>query len=753
MKKLFLFFCLTYFVNDLKGAVFTVTSNSNTGPGTLREAIEFANANGIAQTDYIFFNIQGNSITDFTIALESELPILTSNITIDATTQPAVPVIFPNPNIRIYLARVVAIYFSGLRLDNAKSIEIYGLSFSNFKSDPLGVVDEKKAGIFLLNTSDVIIGAPGKPNCFNNNYAGILSPYIIPRTDVVNVKISSNILGMGESGLNAQPNETGIDLSFLKNSVIGGDTPEEGNLITSNTLKGIAVAAAEGNIKITNNLIGVDKTLAKTIASASAIGIYVNGQFSVPVLTNNIICSQKIGLEVDFVNGGFVVSGNKIGTGPLGTENFGNETGIHVNFCNKGIIGGNTITEGNNIAYNKTGVLIEIAYPISMLKNSFYCNSTAAVTFKSIPEGKIITQSRIRTITTTNVSGNYLPNSKVELFYTDSCPDCQGKTWFATLPTDANGNWTYNGPVTGKVTSMGTNSDGATSTFSKPSINNASAAITGVVCGETTGSIAVDVYDASVFEWYNSANQLVSDKRVLTGVGNGTYYLKAGQLGACDVTSAKFTIDASSNGLNDSQKVIIDAYCNKSNGSISKITVANNLTRIWYNLLNQEMGRSDDLMNVPAGSYYFTAGKGNCLITSPTYVVKNVNEVYQLKSSNVTLATCGSSNGRVDISGEASIASFSFKWFDEQNIEVSNSEDLINVAPGRYRVVAYSANGCSNEVGQFTVPEAKPPVINTDAMQRFLSCDGKIISTTGLSIVGSTSPYTIKWTDEDGTIV
>ncbi|RZK51607.1 MAG: gliding motility-associated C-terminal domain-containing protein, partial [Pedobacter sp.] len=245
----------------------------------------------------------------------------------------------------------------------------------------------------------------------------------------------------------------------------------------------------------------------------------------------------------------------------------------------------------------------------------------------------------------------------------------------------------------------------------------------------------------------------VGDKRILTGVGNGTYYLKAGQLGACDVTSAKFTIDASSNGLNDSQKVIIDAYCNKSNGSISKITVANNLTRIWYNVLNQEMGRSDDLMNVPAGGYYFTAGQGNCLITSPTYVVKNVNEVYQLKSSNITLATCGSSNGRVDISGEVSNASFSFKWFDEQNIEVSNSEDLINAAPGRYRVVAYSANGCSNEVGQFTVPEAKPPVINTDAMQKFLSCDGKLVSTTGLSIDGSTSPYAIKWTDEDGNIV
>ncbi|MBB2146030.1 T9SS type B sorting domain-containing protein [Pedobacter sp. LMG 31464] len=759
MKKILLVFFLVYCVNNLKAEVFTVTSNANDGSGSLREAIKSANANPVGGIDYIEFNIQGNSVLDFTIALESELPILTSNIVIDATTQPSIAgLVLPNANIKINLIRVVTAYFSGLRLDNAKNIEIYGLSFSNFKSDPAGSVDDKKAGIFLLNTSDVIIGAPGKPNCFNNNYAGILSPYIIPRNDVVNIKISSNIIGLGENGLNAQPNETGIDLSFLKNSIIGGDTPEEGNLITANTIKGIALGGADGGIKIVNNVIGLDKTFIKTIASPSAIGIYVNGELSIPIISKNIICAQNIGVEMDYVNGGFIISNNKIGTSVTGNESFGNTTGIHVNFCNKGMIGGSVVNDGNSIAYNKTGVLIEIAYPISMLKNSFYCNSLAAVTYKNLPAGKFITQSHITNLSATGASGTYLPNSIIELFYTDSCPDCQGKTWFATVPTDANGNWVYDGPITGKVTSMGTNPDGATSTFSKPFIDNTSASIAGVVCGATTGSIEVNVFDSSVFAWYNvnNPNVVVSNERKLTNVGAGTYFLKAGQNGLCDPPqSANFTIDGNANGINDLQIDKNQTYCGSSMGYIKKITVVNDLPRTWYRVGGGIVSDKNDLENVPAGKYYFTIGDGACKVTSNIYTIENIIITYTARPNQVQIknATCGNDNGSIAILGYENQKPDSFKWFDAQNNEIRATENLLDVAPGKYTLMGYGINGCSNKIGEFEIFEAPLPIINYAAMQQYINCDGKAISTSGIAINGSTNPYTYKWLNEDGNTV
>lgn len=754
MKKLYFLFFFIMWNNLVKGAIFTVTSNQDSGPGTLREAILFANANGVLNTDLINFNLPAFGLLDITIVLQSELPILNSNIIVDGTTQPISFLL--NPAIKIALVRVATTYFSGFRLDNASSVEIYGLNFSNFKSDPLGPVDEKKGGIFLLNSSNIIIGAPDKPNSFGNNYAGIVSPFIIPRQDNINIKISSNIFGLSENGLTAQPNESGIDISFLTNSVIGGDSQAEGNLITANAKNGIALGGATGDIKISNNIIGLNKLLTAVLPSTKANGIYVNGEGVIPLIKNNIICGQLQGILLDYANGGFIVASNKIGTGPLGTENFGNETGIHVNFCNKGMIGGNTLADGNSIGYNKTGVLIEIAYPISMLKNSFYCNSTAAVTFKSIPDGKVITQSRISTITAMSASGTYLPNSTLELFYTDSCPDCQGKTWFATVLTDAAGNWSYNGPITGKITSMGTNSDGATSTFSKPQIDNTSASIAGVVCGATTGSIEVDVYDASVFAWYNVNNPtvVVSTERKLINVGAGTYFLRAGQNGLCDPPpSQNFTIDANANGINDQQMSSNSTYCGSKTGFIKGITIANDPPRIWYDANGNEVGYDKDLIDQPPGNYYFKTGVGACTITSKVYNIPNIVVTYKIKQIKLVNATCGSNNGSITISSYESEKPTAFTWYDAQNNEYATTENLTGLTPGKYKLVVSGVNGCSNTVGEYTIGESALPVIDYSALQKYISCDGKSVSITGIKINGSTDPYIANWIDENGNSV
>lgn len=750
MKKLLILFFLFTVAGQIKAAIFTITSNANAGTGSLREAITLANANGVAATDYIYFNLPGSTLTDVTIALETELPVLTSNLVIDATTQPFSAL--SNPNIRVSLIRVVTDYFSGLRLDNSSNVEIYGILFSNFKADPLGPIAEKKGGIYLLNTSNAIIGAPNKPNCFSGNYAGILSPFVIPRADVQNIKISSNIFGLSENGLNPTPNESGIDMSFLKNSIIGGDTPEEGNLIASNTRNGIALGGADGEIKIENNTIGLDKngTLKPSIA---ANGIYVNGATSKPFLSKNIIGGQLQGILLDYVNSGFVIAANKIGTGVLGTENWSNGTGIHINFSLSGTIGGSNITDQNQIAYNKLAILIEISYPVSILKNSLYCNETA-VSFKNIPVGKEITYSKIGNITALGASGIYLPDARVELFYTDSCPDCEGKIWLATIPTDATGAWAYNGLLTGKITSMGTNADGATSGFSKPVIDDSGVLNPGIFCGETNGSITnLNVYDASVFNWYNASGQLVGTSKDLEHVAAGIYYLKAGQLGACDVTSANYEIKATGKEIDDKNKVISDESCGASNGSIRNITVANHLAKTWYNVAGNVVSNNEDLINVPAGGYYFKAGSGACEVTSPVYPIKNVLKNYNAKDFEIIKASCGLGNGSINIKTYQSDVPVQFSWTDASGNVVGLQEDLVAVFPGTYTLSASDGLSCVGVVGSFTIEEATLPVINFTNLKTFISCDGKTVSISGVDIVGTTQPYTYHWIDENDSVV
>ncbi|KQN34578.1 hypothetical protein ASE92_13375 [Pedobacter sp. Leaf41] len=742
MKRIVLFLVLSICIESAAAVIFTVTNNLNDGAGSLRDAIEKANANGTTDVDYIYFNLPGSTLVDVTIPLESELPILTSNIIIDATTQSFSAL--GNPNIKISLVKAVSQYFSGLRMDNGNKIEVYGMLFSGFQSDALGAIEDKKGGIYLYNSKDIRIGSPGKPNCFVGCYAGILSPFRIPKLFIENVKISSNIFGLAENGLTVSPNETGIDISFMTNGIIGGATPAEGNLITGNTRTGIALGGAEGINKIVNNIIGLDKN-SNPKPTLSAKGIYVNGGTSEPIISDNIVGVQSIAIHVDYVNDGFVIARNRIGTGKIGTENFSNTLGIHINFSNtKGMIGGADVNDQNFIANNKTAVLIENSYPISIFKNSIYCNNSGAITFKN----QTLNPAKIDVITSTEVSGRYSPNSIVELFYTDECSDCQGKTWFATINTDATGAWKYNGPVNAKLTSLGTDANGATSNFSKPLVDDASKQILDPFCGQPTGSIKnIQVYSASVFQWFNSSGQIVGDKKDLENVQAGTYYLKAGQMGACDVTSATYTVGSLGNGIDDKNKKIIDEDCGASNGSIRNIGVANNLTKTWYNQQGIVLGNGKDLENIAAGSYYFKAGSGACEITSPIYEVKNVNKNFNVGAIITVPASCGNSNGSIIVQNYQGEIPTVFTWTDRGGNVISRSKNLSGVGPGEYTLIASDGLNCENVAGIFTVAASEVPFIDLTKLQSYISCDGNTVNVTGIEISGSTSPYLYQWID------
>lgn len=697
MRNLLLLFWLMLGVHEVDAAIFTVTSNNNGGPGSLREAIMLSNANGTVTTDYIHFDLPGSAVLDVTIQLSEELPVLTTNVIIDGTTQPFA--VLGNSSIRVALIRVVPEYFNGLRLDNAVNVEIYGLSFNNFKSDPLGAIDDKKAGIFLYNCSNILIGAPGKQNCFNGNYAGILSPFVVPRRYVERIKISANIFGLAENGLIPIPNDTGIDISFIKNGVIGGETAAEGNLITSNTRTGIALGGAEESVKVANNVIGLDMTLAKNIPAPAATGIYINGAGSVPVISGNIITGQNKGVMLDNVNEGFLIAGNRIGTGLNGTESFGNNIGIHVNFCLSGRIGGSGNDSPNTIAYNKTAVSIEISYPVSILKNSIYCNSDDSIKFTNLPVGKTITQPIISTITSISAKGRYLPNSFIELFYDDECPDCQGKVWIATIPTGADGSWVYNGALTGGITSTGTNADGATSSFSKPLLSDQGKKITETFCGSSTGSIKdVEVTDASFYNWYTEAGSPAGNEKDLVGVVAGKYYLKAGQPGGCTITSPIYTIANKNTVYKAKTVVIVPANCNSDNGSITIMGYETEEPSFfeWKDEAGTVVGHNSSLTDQPAGKYTLTASNGqDCSNIAGEFVVPEVTKPSIDLSGLIKSSTC---DGRF-ISGtgikiDGATAPYSYVWTNEQGGIVGNELALKKAAPGKYYLTVKDRYNC-----------------------------------------------------------
>src|SRR5882757_9958717 len=87
-RKFLLFFIFITLSFKAFPAVFVVTSNADSGPGTLREALTLAAANGTVALDHINFNLPGNTQTERTITINTQLPDVTANVIIDGSTQP-----------------------------------------------------------------------------------------------------------------------------------------------------------------------------------------------------------------------------------------------------------------------------------------------------------------------------------------------------------------------------------------------------------------------------------------------------------------------------------------------------------------------------------------------------------------------------------------------------------------------------------------------------------------------------------------
>ena len=105
---------LTMGVLPVFATTFTVTSNGDSGPGTLRDALQQAAINGSATPDIIVFSIADQSQAGRTITLASLLPLLSGNLTIDGTTQPGLA--FGASNAKVIITSSIANNFDFFRM-------------------------------------------------------------------------------------------------------------------------------------------------------------------------------------------------------------------------------------------------------------------------------------------------------------------------------------------------------------------------------------------------------------------------------------------------------------------------------------------------------------------------------------------------------------------------------------------------------------------------------------------------------------
>lgn len=487
---------------------FTVTTNSDTGTGSLRAAIEAANAhldsNGVA--DNIVFNISGSDFTSRTIYLQSALPTLIRPVIIDGTTQPNVET-FGKSDARIKLVdSSLNNKFTGLNIQ-AINCELYGLYLTGFSDGVIVQVSDANAKIGALTKGNLINSSQN--SCLEIQFSN-------------NVVVNGNLMGtdsIGRDGSNySLPFSTyGVIINSCNLVSIGSKGIFAGSP-AGNTISHCSVGIwmhQDKNIKVQNNNIGSSR--AGWLAVPNSTGILADGDNSYiaiggDTLTegNTISGNFQDGIEGEFRYSYF--KGNHIGVDGSGQNSQSNHRyGIYLkNGSVWNQIGDNSLEGANIIAYNSNeGIALQNS---SCTNNSIRINSMICNSAQTGIGGIVLNRGNdsidVPDILITNskgMTGRTVPGAVVD-FYTDdggACPHCEGKTWIASIPTDSAGVFFLSGDYRDdRVTATVTDPQGNSSEFTNCSTrSDSSTCISTVLLGPTTPQCtgtSINFYDQSV---------------------------------------------------------------------------------------------------------------------------------------------------------------------------------------------------------------------------------------------------------------
>ncbi len=307
-----------------KDKTLTVTSVEDSGPGTLRWALENAASGATILFDPRVFNPQNPA----TIYLTSGLPDLQSgNVTIDAS----------NAGV-ILNGNKASSCTAGLKIRSDRN-SIKGLQIVAFSCDGI-VIESGKDNVIGGNPTQGI-GPLGEGNLISgNSFAGI----DIKGAGISNNRIIGNYIGTDLTGARSFGQQTfGIYVASGEENIIGGMTAADRNVIAGNEIADVNLTRQANRNQVLGNYIGIN---ARGQARLGDMGVLIDvGSYNNAIQGNVIGSSVLIG---DWGSWGNEVIGNLIGVDATGTISLGGSgLGINASFNR---IGGTRIEDRNIIS-------------------------------------------------------------------------------------------------------------------------------------------------------------------------------------------------------------------------------------------------------------------------------------------------------------------------------------------------------------------------------------------------------------------
>jgi gliding motility-associated-like protein len=746
------FFALVCFLTSF-GNTITVTSNSDNGTGSLRQAITTANANGTSVTDIILFNLPDVSVAGRRITLTSELPPLTSNISIDASTQPGNKFGVSDAKVELYFEYSAGSEVRVFKIYNCTNIGIYALKIT----DNITWTQWYKETICIRmeNANNIQVGDVGKGNVIINWIHAIQGYANVGNNNELtynkNISIYSNFFNVDDDGETAIGDGDLVVFNRIENINVGNLDPRSGNILSA-TRKRILITGTKGNILVANNKVGTNYTGTKVLSKPYGEGTQVfdnirisNSSYAyeieyntdVKVINNLSTGYCNAGIYIVGIGKKIYVQGNKIGTDITGKKKLTSsmDYGIWITNCRSAIIGveNDEEKERNIIAFSKPtygatgshgiGIVIYCPSGITVSRNSIFCNGEGSIG-QVKGSAYIIPVVTINNITATSISGTAPPLSKIEMFRDDTCNNCELKTYFDLTYADANGNWSKNNINATNVVVTATDTAGMTSEESGAKIEFKNFTVKDATCGKNNGSISgINITSGTWWQWEDDKGNIVGHDSVLKNIGPGDYRLVVG-IGFHSCTLRTDLYHVNNITLPASVTPVINAAsCGRNNGSISVNYDNYTYNGNWYNEANQYVGTGSNLQNALPGKYTLELDvlkDGSCNKTFGPFTITNSSgPSLDISDMRIIPATCGQKNGSI-VGGNilnGAPGGVHTLWFDTLDRQVGMALNLQNVYGGRYKMKIKDNSGCDTIITPyFTIPSKGDITIDSSNM-------------------------------------
>lgn len=339
------------------GATYLVSNAANAGSGSLRAAIESANANPGPHT--INFNIPGSPV----ITLTSELPAITQPVFVNGASQPGYKN-FPLVTLQPASSTVDHGLVLGAAGSTVSALRVQGFMRGIWITSAVCVVQSS----YLLSNTLAGVQANTSGNRILQNYFGGNNDGIYLVLGVTN-RVFGNSIGVHPLNGSVHGNQRGILVSGNRN-FIGGTGAAEGNVISGNSLHGIVLGSSASSNNIQGNLIGTDAS--GRVAVPNSTGIKVRGNANrvggvqagaVNIISGNLNYGIYLGDSAQPIAHN-MIENNYIGTDITGFHAVPNRVGIFMqgSLCRSNRVGTGFFTGRNTVSGNtEDGIRLETA--------------------------------------------------------------------------------------------------------------------------------------------------------------------------------------------------------------------------------------------------------------------------------------------------------------------------------------------------------------------------------------------------------